>query len=251
MLCRVRAQPELGEDARHVLLDGRLADEQGAGNAAVRLAFGHRGEDRQLARCQLLERVVGAPPAEHHRHDISVESRSAAGNSLDRVDERVDVPDPLLEQVTDPRGLIPDEGEHVLLLGVLGEDEDACVWTLAAQFQRGVETVVLIAGRHLDIGQRHIGPVRESLAQQIVRIAGLSDDLDPGVLEQAADSSPQQDIVLTDNHAQSRCHSATVTPGLAHGEQCLKPGVRQFLLRHEGLGARALSQFVGYRIWVG
>jgi hypothetical protein len=44
--------------------------------------------------------------------------------------------------------------------------------------------------------------VREALAQQIGRVAGLGDDVESGVREQSRDPLTQQDIVLADYHSQ-------------------------------------------------
>jgi hypothetical protein len=45
------------------------------------------------------------------------------------------------------------------------------------------------------------GPVRKALAQEIVGVAGLSDDLEPGLGEQARDPLAQQHVILADHHS--------------------------------------------------
>jgi hypothetical protein len=44
--------------------------------------------------------------------------------------------------------------------------------------------------------------MREPLAQQISGIAGLSDDVEPGLGEQPYDPLAQQDVILADRHPQ-------------------------------------------------
>jgi hypothetical protein len=55
--------------------------------------------------------------------------------------------------------------------------------------------------------------MRETLAQQIVGVAGLGDDLEPGLGEQPRDALAQQHVVLADRQAKrSRSHGSNHPP---------------------------------------
>ena len=60
MAGRCHTEPELPEDARHVLLHRRLADDQSLGYAEVRLPLGHRGEDASSRGLRLSSAFPGA-----------------------------------------------------------------------------------------------------------------------------------------------------------------------------------------------
>src|SRR5437868_13680063 len=66
-------QPELHEDARHVLLDGAHGHEHPLGDRLVRTAFRHQLEHLALARRQLGERIVAAAATHEPRDDLRVE----------------------------------------------------------------------------------------------------------------------------------------------------------------------------------
>jgi hypothetical protein len=53
-------------------------------------------------------------------------------------------------------------------------------------------------GRHLHVHDRNIRPVREALAQQILRVPGLCDDLELRLGQQASNALAQQHVVLAD-----------------------------------------------------
>jgi hypothetical protein len=59
-----------------------------------------------------------------------------------------------------------------------------------------------MARRHVDVGDDHCRAVGEALAQQIYGVAGLSDDVQPGLGEQSRDPLAEQDVVLAEHHAQ-------------------------------------------------
>jgi hypothetical protein len=71
------------------------------------------------------------------------------------VDERVDVADPLLEQVADALRPVADDVERILLLEILRQDEHARLRALSAQLDGGSQPVVAVSGGHLDVDDRH------------------------------------------------------------------------------------------------
>ena len=72
-------------------------------------------------------------------------------------------------------------GERFLV--ELREHEHADLREPAAQLDRGSQAVVLVPGRHANVGHDNIRAVRKPLSQQILGVRGLRDDL---VLSQAA-----------------------------------------------------------------
>src|SRR5829696_6994987 len=71
---RRRREPQLPEDARHVLLDRTERDHETLGDRLVRLALRHQLEHLTLAWCQILERIVPAAAPDELRDDCRIES---------------------------------------------------------------------------------------------------------------------------------------------------------------------------------
>jgi hypothetical protein len=103
-----RRQPQLGEDAVDVLLDGALGDHQPLGDRLVGAALGHQREHLTLVLAQVLDRVVALPGPPHQLgDDYRVEHRTAAGDAAHGVGQGGKVGDPVLEQVPDRSALSP------------------------------------------------------------------------------------------------------------------------------------------------
>ena len=75
-----------------------------------------RPEHLALARCQLGERVVLGAAPEELRDDLGVDRGSAAPDAVHRVEEVVELDDPVLEQVAEPLGRLAEEPERVARL---------------------------------------------------------------------------------------------------------------------------------------
>ena len=90
---------------------------------------------------------------------------------------------------------------------------------LPAQLDRGAQAVVGSARRHLHVHDGHIGPVRERLAQQVLRVAGLRDDLEPRLGQQASDPLAQQHVVLADYDPQGLRHSKSYATRLGRASR--------------------------------
>src|SRR5207237_4976838 len=69
MVLRRRGEPELPEDARHVLLDRAWRDEEPLADRLVRATLRHQLEHLRLARRQLGDGVVAAAAADELAHD--------------------------------------------------------------------------------------------------------------------------------------------------------------------------------------
>ena len=175
---------ELGEDARDVALDHALAHAEAVGDRLVGLALGHAPEHLALARRELVERALGAAAVEHPRHDLGIERRAALPDLAHRVGERVAVGHAVLEQVADALGALPQQLDRVGHLDVLREHEHARARQLLAD-RRGPprSPSSVCVGRHPDVDDRHVGPVRAHLAHELVGVAGLRHDVEAGRLQ--------------------------------------------------------------------
>jgi len=60
-------------------------------------------------------------------------------------------------------------------------------------------------------GDDDVGVMGKRLAQQIVRVAGLRDDIEPCLDQDVADSLAHEDVVLADHDAHGRRHLHTVS----------------------------------------
>jgi hypothetical protein len=92
-------ETQLREDARHVLLDGALGDDEALPDPCVRQSLGHQREDLALAWRELVVRM--ASRASEELGDVRIERRSTAGHPFERAEEVAGVGDALLQQVAD------------------------------------------------------------------------------------------------------------------------------------------------------
>src|SRR5581483_6836925 len=69
VVVRARRQPQLPEDARHVLLDGALGDDERVRDRLIRAPLRHQLEHLALARREVGDRVVAALAADELRDD--------------------------------------------------------------------------------------------------------------------------------------------------------------------------------------
>ncbi len=67
---------------------------------------------------------------------------------------------------------------------------------------RGAQALVGVGRRHPHVHDRDVGLVRADLAHQVLGVAGLADDVEARLLEQADEALAQQHGVIGDNDAQ-------------------------------------------------
>jgi len=68
----------------------------------------------------------------------------------------------------------------------LREHEHTRLWPLPSQLDRRPQTIISMPGRHVHISDHDRRTVRETPPQQIVGVAGLSDDLEPASVSSRA-----------------------------------------------------------------
>ena len=208
-----RRQVELGEDRGDVLLDRPLGDDQLRGDGGVGAALGHQPQHLALARGQRLQRVGAAAAAEQQRHDLGIQRRAAVGDAADGVEEGADVRHAVLEQVADGGRGLAQQVERRCLVDVGGEDEHRGRRVLAADRVGGAQPLVGVAWRHPHVDDRDVGLVGADLAQQVLRIACLADDVDAVLLlQQPSEALTQQHRVICNHYAHGISASSVVPP---------------------------------------
>ena len=68
-------------------------------------------------------------------------------------------------------------------------------------FRGRAQSLVGMGRRHPHVDHGHVGLVRADLAEQVLRVAGLPDDLEAGILQQPSDPLAQQHGVVGDHDA--------------------------------------------------
>ena len=92
--------------AGDVLLDRADGEHERLRNAGIRATLRHQGQHLELPRRQIPE---WAAPRHQLRDHLRVECGAAGRDAADGVDERVDVHDPMLEQVANAAVAAPLE----------------------------------------------------------------------------------------------------------------------------------------------
>ena len=82
---------------------------------------------------------------------------------------------------------------------------------LVADLGRGAQALVGVRRRHADVDDRDVGLVGADLAQQVLGVAGLGDDLEARLLEQPRDALAQQQAVVGQDYAHGTS-ALTVVP---------------------------------------
>jgi hypothetical protein len=211
MILRRLPESELVEDARHVPLDRRHGHDQFGRDAAVGPALSHQCHHLALARSELVKRAVLATSADHPLNNLRVERRAAGRDAAHRVREQLQIADPLFQEIADAFCAIAHQFQRVAVLEVLRQHHDAGAGTRPADLNRRSQTIIRPVGRHLDIGDHHVGLVCARLAEQLNRVTGDPGDLETRSLEHAHDPLAHQRLVLTDDD--SNRHAATLPRG--------------------------------------
>jgi hypothetical protein len=138
--------------------------------------------------------------AEHPAHHFGVEHGAAAGHAPERVRELVEVGDPVLEQVADAARVVADQLERVGRLDVLAEHEHADLGVRPPDRHGRAEAVVGVRGRHADVDHGGVGAMGADLADEVVGVARLRDDVEAVRLEHARQPLEQQGVIVGDDH---------------------------------------------------
>jgi len=204
-------QPELRQDAVHVLLDGSLRDPEAPADACIGAPLGHQREHVALATRELLERILDIPRRHELLNQSGVDDRSAATHSAHGVEELVDIGDAALEQVA---GAAParKQRHRVLHLYVCREDQERRLRELFADHLGCLEALGPMVGRHADVDDREIGLLLAYQPRQFRPVTRLPDYLVPAPLKQAREALAHQHVIVGDDD------SRTAWIDVGHGE---------------------------------
>ena len=130
------------------------------------------------------------------------------------VDEDRDVGHPVLQQVTDPFGVVLEQPERVPRLEILRQHEHADLGMLGSDRVGGDEAFVGVGRRHLDVDDHEVGTLCCDGAEQLVGIAGLGDDLEARLFEEEGNALADERRVVGDgySHGSSACSRRVPPP---------------------------------------
>ena len=155
--------------------------------AALERPSAIRPSTSSLARGEHGERILPAATAEQQRDHLGIQRRAAERHSSHGVGEGVHIADAIFEQVARALGRLRQQVEGVGLLDVLREHEHGGAGVLDANATRCPQPLVGVRRRHSHVDDRDIRPMRADLAQQILAVARLADDLEAREFEQPCD----------------------------------------------------------------
>ena len=87
----------------------------------------------------------------------------------------------------------------MLDLDMRREDKDAGLWKLIPDRVRRFEPFGRMRRRHPNVNDDELGPVLADERQQLVRVAGLTDNLEVGPLQEARQTFAQENVVVGDD----------------------------------------------------
>ncbi len=145
-------------------------------------------------------RVVG-DGLDERLDDLRVEHRSTRRDLAHGACELVALGDPVLEEVCVPRGSVGEQGDRVVGVVVLREDDDSGARVPLAELLGGVDALLLEARWHADIGHEHLGSGGLGTGDQGVVVVGRTHHFDV-VLEpeERAHPLPHDDVVIGQEH---------------------------------------------------
>src|SRR5215471_741600 len=193
------ADAELGEDVRHVPLDGFGAEEQALTDALVRAALGHQGEHLAFPLGELAERAGRAGAPQQPGDDRRVDHAFALVHPDERISKHAHAGHAFLEQVTSTARMLLDELHRVVRLQVMGQDEHPDAWMGRMQLLGGDQALVGVGWRHPDVNDRDVGPRQLYFAVQFPGCACLTDHVKACLGQQPVKPVPEQHLVVCDH----------------------------------------------------
>ncbi len=198
-------EAELGQDARHVRFNGALGEEQPPRDTPVGTALGHERQHLALPGGEPGQRISPPLVPDELRDDLGVERRATPRDPAQRIEELVDVEDPVLEQVAEPaRG---DQVERRPGLDVLGQQHDPEIRVVGAQVAGGPRAVGSRVWRHVDVDDGQVGTGLVHGGGERVGVPDGGDDLVACVGEEPGEALAEQDGIFGDH----RAHGSTAS----------------------------------------
>jgi hypothetical protein len=169
-----------------VAFHGLRGQHHRGGDPLVGPALRHVPQDIPLAVGELSDELDVAAAAEQPLHHLGVEHEFPGRDPVQVPDQRVHVVHPVLQQVAEAAVVLledPGRGGH---LDVRGQQQDTKIRVGLLQLRGGLQSLVGVRGRHPDVHDHYIGPVRGDPHGGLVRGRGLRADLDSRRGEQAS-----------------------------------------------------------------
>ena len=141
----------------------------GRGDGLDGLALGHPAQQRLLGG---RESAMGGDRADQGVDDGGVERRPPGGHRPHRVDQLVALGDVVLQQVAVTGRALGHQGDGVLGVVVLGQDDHAGTRAPLADLAGGLDPFPLEGGRHPDVGHQHMGLGGQDPLHQAVVVLG-------------------------------------------------------------------------------
>jgi hypothetical protein len=110
--------------------------------------------------------------------------------------------------------MVADELERVSVLEELGEQEHSNFRLAGPDPPRGLQAVVAVPWRHLDVRDHHVRPMGGSLPDQVVGVPGHADHVEARVLENVHDPFTNERLILA--------HYDSDRSLVVHGGGCLQ-----------------------------
>jgi hypothetical protein len=187
-----------------VTFHGRNGDHEFGRHSGIRVAFGDEGEHFRLALRQTVDRAAPAPAPHQAGDDVRVERRPTLGDTSHGIGEDAQVADLLLQQVPDTLRTVGDQVERIPVLKKLGQDQHANIGLPRADLQCRAQPVIGVIRRHLDVGNHDVRAIRARLPDEVARIGGGPDDLEPAVLQNMDDARAHDGLILADEYPNLR-----------------------------------------------
>ena len=134
---------------------------------------------------------------------------------LARLQQRLDLADAVLQEISAPGFALLDDVEGVGELEVLRQDQDADLGILAGDLLGGLEPLGRAGRRHADVHERDVGTMSLDLAIQRLAVGHAGDDVHAALAQHGGDAIAHQRRVVGDHHAY-RGAAVAIPLGLEH-----------------------------------
>src|SRR5262249_14714374 len=105
----------------------------------------------------------------------------------------------ILQQVADAARIVRQQLEGVAGADELRQDEHAEPRVARPQVTRRAQALVRVRRRHADVHDCDVGVLVRDLAEQLLGVAGLADDVEAGLGEQPGDAFAEQQGIVGDH----------------------------------------------------
>jgi hypothetical protein len=153
---RSNGYPKLAEDVPDVLLDGTFGHPEPVCDRGVGASFCHQLNYLPLPRCEDFERVRPQRSADQVDDELGIENDPSFADSLEGIEQLVDVGDGVLEQVADTGRSRLEELDYLARFDVAREEQDSHAGKAVPDLDGRVDAFLRLCRRHVNIDDRNI-----------------------------------------------------------------------------------------------